>query len=181
MDDKHVVAITGVIVKDGKYLITKRSLDKKAFPGKWTVPGGRLEVVDYINTEKDTGDHWYNVLEKVLRREVKEEVGLEIGNIRYLASMTFMRGDDPALIVSLFADHVSGEVVLDEESIDYRWVDLEEARSCDLIEGIYEELEMLDELLRGEKIGEWKRKQDEQEVEMIGVDRFEIKNGFERY
>jgi hypothetical protein len=50
-----------------------------------------------------------------------------------------------------------------------------------LIEGIYEELEMLDELLRGEKIGEWKKKQDEQEVEVIGVDRFEIKNGFERY
>jgi 8-oxo-dGTP diphosphatase len=181
MGDKHIVAITGIIIKGGKYLITQRSFNKKAFPGKWTVPGGRLEVVDYINSEKDTDEHWYNILEKVLRREVREEVGLEVDDIKYLTSMTFMRGEDQALIVSLFAEHVEGEVKLNEGSVDYKWVSLNEAREYDLIEGIYEELEMLDDLLRGEKIGEWRKRQDEQEVELVGVDRFEIKSGFERY
>jgi len=155
MSDKHIIAVTGIVVKDNKFLITRRNLDKKAFPGRWTVPGGRLEFNDYINEPKDTDSHWYNVLEKVIRREVKEEVGLEIKNIRYLTSMTFMRGEDPALIISLFADHANGEVVLCDESIDHKWISLDEARNFDLIEGIYEELEMLDKLLKGEKIGEW--------------------------
>lgn len=155
MTEKHYIAVTGIIIKDGKYLITKRSLNKKAFPGKWTVPGGNLEMEDYINLEKDTSVHWYNVLEKVLRREIKEEVGLEVKNIGYITSMTFMKGDEPMLIVSLYVDYESGGVVLDEESIDYKWVNLEEAKKYDLIEGIYEELEILDEMLKNGKMNEW--------------------------
>ena len=155
MEDKHIVAITGIIVKDGRYLITQRNFNKNAFPGKWTVPGGRLEVGDYIDSLKDTSEHWYNVLEKVLRREVKEEVGLEIKNIKYLTSMAFIRGDEPALIISLYADYKGGEVLLNEESVDYRWVSLEEAKEYDLIEGIYKELEMLEEILNGREVGEW--------------------------
>ena len=157
MDDKHVIVVTGIIIKDGKYLITKRALNKKAFPGKWTVPGGRLEFNDYINEKKDTDSHWYNVLEKVIRREIKEEVDLNIKNIRYLTSMTFMRGEDPTLIISFYVDHDEGEVVLNEESIDHNWVSLEEARDYDLIEGIYEELEMLDKILKGEVVGDWSK------------------------
>ncbi len=157
MDKKHFVTVTGIIIKEGKYLITKRSLNKKAFPGKWTVPGGNLEVEDYINLPKDTKDHWYNIFEKVLMREVKEEVGLEISNIGYLTSMTFLKGENPCLIVSLYADYSSGDVVLDEESIDFAWVSLEEAKDYDLIEGIYEELVMLDKVLKGEKVQEWSK------------------------
>lgn len=158
MEDKHIIAITGIIIKEGKFLITKRNLNKKAFPGKWTVPGGRLEVADYINEKKDTGDHWYNVLEKVLKREVKEETGLEIENIKYLTSITFLRGEDPTLIVSLYANYKCSEVKLNEESVDYKWVSLNEAKNFDLIGGIYEELEMLDKILKGEKIEKWSRK-----------------------
>ena len=154
---KHIVAVTGIIVKDGKYLITKRPSTKKAFPNKWTVPGGRLEVDDYLNLPKDTKDHWYNILEKVLRREVQEEVGLEIKKIRYLTSMTFLRGEDPTLIVSLYADYDKGEVALNEESVDFAWVSLEEAESYDLIEGIYQEFVMLDKILNGEEAEEWER------------------------
>ena len=155
MGDKHVIAITGIVVKDGKFLITRRNLDKKAFPGKWTVPGGRLEMADYIDTPKDTDSHWYNIAEKVLRREVMEEAGLEIKNIKYLASMTFMRGEDPALIISFYCDHHDGDVVLCSESIDHAWVDLNESRNYDLIEGIYEEFEMLDKILKNQEAGEW--------------------------
>ena len=189
MSDKHVVAITGIVIKNGKYLITRRSLDKKAFPGKWTLPGGRLEVNDYINSKKDTGDHWYNILEKVLRREVLEEVGLEIESIGYLTSMTFMRGDDPCLIVSLFADHLSGEVVLNEESLDHAWVSLVEAKEYDLIEGIYEEIAMLDKLLIKERTLDCKKENSKiSELDKVSNAEFSlvrkndgIKNKFERY
>lgn len=157
MENKHYITVTGIIVKEGKFLITKRAAHKKAFPSMWTVPGGNLEVEDYINEKKDTGSHWYNILEKTLRREVKEEVGLEIQNIKYLTSMIFLKGEDPVLIISLYADYDKGMVVLDEDSVDYKWISLEEAKNYELIEGIYEELEMLDKILKGKKVEEWKK------------------------
>ncbi len=46
-ENSHDVVVTGIIVKDGQYLITRRALTKKNFPGKWTVPGGNLETKDY--------------------------------------------------------------------------------------------------------------------------------------
>ena len=157
-EELHHIAVTGIVVKDGKYLITRRALNKKNFPGKWTVPGGNLEVKDYIHRRKDTSSHWYNVLEDVLRREIKEEVGLNVKNLGYVTSMTFIRPDHtPTLIISVFAEYGSGEVVLNEESVDFAWVSLEEAKGYDLIEGIYEELVMLDKMLKGEKIEEWGR------------------------
>ena len=157
-NNAHYVVVTGIIIRDGKFLITKRSPNEKAFPNMWTVPGGKLDFSDYSGREKDTSSHWYNVLEDLLRREVKEETGLKIKDIRYLTSLTFVRPDDvPVVILSLYANHASGEVVLNEESVDHAWVDLEEAKKYDLIEGIYDEFLMLDKVLRGHKIGEWKK------------------------
>lgn len=150
----HHVAVTGIVIKDGKYLIVKRAGNREKFNDLWTVPGGKIERKDY-GRSKDTSEHWYNVLEDNLRREVKEEVGLEIKNIKYLTSLTFMKGEVPVLVVSMYADFDRGEVVLNEEGVDYKWVSLEEARDYDLIEGIYEELEMMDRVLRGEGVGGW--------------------------
>jgi len=156
----HYVSATGIVIKDRKYLITKRAGNLKTFPNMWTVPGGKLELNDYINLKKDTSQHWYNILENLLRREIKEEVGIEVKNIKYLTSMTFVRPDGiPTLIIGLFADHHNGDVKLNEELIDYAWVSLEEAKNYSLIEGIYEELEMLDKYLKGENIGEWGKQQ----------------------
>lgn len=154
----HEVAITAIIVKDGKYLITRRSPTKKRFPGMWTVPGGKLETDDYINLPKDTTDYWYNVLEKVLRREVKEEVGLDISNITYVTSLATIHDDgSPSLVISCLADYESGEVTLKtDETDDFRWVTLVEAKSYNLIDGIYDELCMADARRHGEK-SEWKR------------------------
>lgn len=36
---------------------------------------------EYATRPKDTGDHWYNIFENVLRREVLEETSLEVKNI----------------------------------------------------------------------------------------------------
>lgn len=157
-ENLHAITATAIIIKDGKYLITKRAMNKKAFPGLWTVPGGNLELTDYKDKPKDTGSHWYNILESLIKREVKEETGLDIKNLGYLTSMTFMKPcGTPGLIFSFFAEHDSGEINLNEESIEHAWVDLEEAKKYELIEGIYEELVMLDKLLKENKFEEWKK------------------------
>ena len=160
MEEKllHEVVITAIIENEGKYLITRRSPDKKRFPGKWTVPGGKLETEDYVNLPKDTENYWYNVLEQVLKREVKEEVGLSIKNIEYVTSLATIHDDGaPSLVISCLAEYEEGEIVLQENEIDkYEWVTVEEAKNYDLIDGIYDEIVMADKQRKGEK-GEWKR------------------------
>jgi 8-oxo-dGTP pyrophosphatase MutT (NUDIX family) len=156
MPDKnlmHYAVVTGILLnKDGKFLIVKRADWEKAFPGRWTVPGGKLEVLDYALREKDTPHHWYNVFENLLKREVNEEVNLEIKNIDYVTSMVYVRPDKiPCLIVSLYADAVSEKIKLCNALTEYAWVDLDEAKNFDLIEGIYDELVILDKKLKGEK------------------------------
>lgn len=154
----HEIAITAIIVKDGKYLITRRSMSKKRFPGKWTVPGGKLEAKDYLDLPRDTEFYWYNVLEKVLKREVKEEVGLEITNIEYVTSLATVHGDgNPSLVISCVADYVSGEVQLQkDETDDFAWVTAEESKSYDLLDGIYDEFVMTEMKKKGQKT-EWQR------------------------
>jgi 8-oxo-dGTP pyrophosphatase MutT (NUDIX family) len=155
----HEVAITAIVVKDGKYLITRRSPNKKRFPGMWTVPGGKLETDDYIDLPKDTTHYWYNVLEQVLRREVMEEVGLDIENIEYVTSLATVHKDgNPSLVISCLADYKSGKVTLKpDETDEYKWVNLEEAKKYELIDGIYDELVMAENQLKGTK-SEWQRK-----------------------
>ncbi|MEK6889263.1 MAG: NUDIX domain-containing protein [Nanoarchaeota archaeon] len=150
----HYVTVTVIPVKEGKYLIAKRAVWEKAFPEKWTVPGGKFEVLDYILLPKDTSEQWYNVLENMAKREIKEEVGLEVDNLGYVTSLVYLRDDSvPCLVISLYGECKSDEVKLNKALTEYKWVDLEEAKKYDLIEGIYEELEILDKhLKKGEKM-----------------------------
>lgn len=154
----HEVAITAIIVRDNKYLIIQRSKNKKRFPSMWTVPGGKLETKDYLSLPKDTKEYWYNVLEKTLAREVKEEVGIEIKNVEYVTSLATVHSDGaPSLVISCLADWKKGKVTLQkEEADDFAWVSLKEAKKYDLIDGIYEELVMAEKKRMGKKVI-WKR------------------------
>ena len=168
----HRIASTAIIVRNGpstrstnaqggersrttgsgraKYLITRWGLNKKAFPGKWTVPGGGLETNDYINLPKTTHDHWYFAIEKSLRREIKEEVNLEVRKLNYLLDIAFLRPDKiPVIILSFWGFYKSGKIKLDEDSIDYQWVTLKELKKYDLVEGLSGEIEMVDKILKG--------------------------------
>jgi 8-oxo-dGTP diphosphatase len=154
----HEVVMSTIIVKDNKFLITRRSLNKKRFPGMWTIPGGKLETKDYLDLPKSTEFYWYNVLEQVLRREVSEEVGLEVTNIEYITSLATVHADgSPSLVITCIADYVSGDVTLQkDEADDFKWVNIEEAKAYNLIDGIYDELVMADNHLKAIKT-EWKR------------------------
>ncbi|MBI4036669.1 NUDIX domain-containing protein [Candidatus Daviesbacteria bacterium] len=154
----HEVVITAIIVKNSKYLIIRRSLNKKRFPGYWTVPGGKLETKDYVSLPKDTQQYWYNVLEKTLEREVKEEVGIEIINAEYVTSLATVHSDGaPSIVISCMASYKKGKVILQKEEADsFAWVTLKEAKKYDLIDGIYEELVMVDRKRHGQKT-KWSR------------------------
>jgi 8-oxo-dGTP pyrophosphatase MutT (NUDIX family) len=151
----HRIAITCIVYnEERKYLVTRRSLEKKAFPGKWTVPGGGLNTDDYTSQPKTPGtEQWYGAVETALLREIREEVNIEVEKPKYLLDLTFIRPDNvPVLVLSYYAKYISGEIKLDEDSIEYRWVTVEEALVLDLIPGIYDEIKMVDDLLKNNTV-----------------------------
>lgn len=152
----HRITTTTLVYKTDNdkqfiYLITKRAMHKKVMPGKWTIPGGGLNVDDYISTKPSTEGalQWYGALEISLRREIEEEVNLKVGKPEFLVDLTFIRPDGiPVICFSYFAPYLSGEVKLDDDATDFAWVTLEEAKKYDLIDGIWDEIRQVDEILK---------------------------------
>lgn len=153
----HFVVATAIIIKDPfdaaqsrRFLIVKRAPHEKAFPNKWTVPGGKLVLHEYEHLPRtgESAPQWYNVVDWVLRKEVREEVGLEIHKPEYLCDLVFVRPDGyPVVTLSYFAKYKSGEIRLNKDHTEYAWVTFEEARNYDLIEGIWDELRMVSDLI----------------------------------
>lgn len=147
----HRIATTAIIYDGkGKYLVTKRSMEKKAHPGKWTVPGGGLNVDDYMHGPQTHGNAgWYQAIEKALAREIAEEVGVKVELPEYLLNLTFIRPDGiPVLVLSYFAKYAGGDVKLDEDTVEFAWITAEEAKNYDLIPGIAEEIMDVEAILK---------------------------------
>lgn len=106
---------------------------------------------DYEHLPSSSSGHkqWYSVIEEGLRREVREEVGVEIGKPTYLLDVAFIRPDGiPVIVLTYFAPYASGEIVQTEEAVEAVWVSLEEVKNYDLIDGISGEIEMVDKILK---------------------------------
>jgi ADP-ribose pyrophosphatase YjhB (NUDIX family) len=152
----HRVVLTAIIWRelDGRreYLITKRG-DKKIFPNKWHLPGGGVEMSDYVNdppsyVHTDT-PQWYGAVEKALRREIREEVGLEVEEPQYLLDLAFVRPDGiPVIVLSYYAKYAGGEVTPDnEDTVDFRWITVDQVDDFDFIKGIEDEIRKVEERL----------------------------------
>lgn len=152
----HRIAVTAIIYKpDFSYLVIKRGLHKKVMPGKWAVPGGGVTTDDYTHLPHSTegAQQWYGSLERALRREVREEVNLEIGEPELLIDLTFIRSDGiPVLCLSYFAPYLSGEVKLDEDATEFKWIKADEVSSIDLVDGIAKEILKIEVILRTRKV-----------------------------
>ena len=83
----------------------------------------------------------------MLNKEVKEEVGLKIRKPQYLCDLVFIRPDGyPAVTLSYWCRYKSGKVQLSNALNDHAWVTLSEAKKYDLIDGIWDELKMVDKI-----------------------------------
>jgi 8-oxo-dGTP pyrophosphatase MutT (NUDIX family) len=120
---------------------------------RFTRPGGGLEASDYIHTEPSfstqESPQWIGAAERALRREIKEEVNLEVGDIHYLLNVAFIRPDGIAvLVLSFYCNYVGGEVKLDEDTTEHAWVSVEELVSYDFIVGIDDEIRAADKQIK---------------------------------
>ena len=149
--DKLFYLVANVFVyKEGKCLILKRHEREKAHPGKYAVTGGKLEWADLPvdNPTRINGDilDYQKAIEKLLFRETLEEAGVEIdtSQMKYIGNVAFIRPDGiPCVLVQFAAPYKSGEVKLEAGAFtDYAWVDSEEIKRFDCIDGIPEEVAM---------------------------------------
>lgn len=150
----HIIAITGIVHRNGKFLILQRSKTEKAFPEFWTVPGGKIVRHEYENLPKSLGvdfPQWYGIVDKTLRKEIREEAGIDVDSVRYLTDLVFIRPDNiPALVLSYWCKYESGEVKLGKDMTNHAWVTLDEAKKYNLIPGIWNELEEVNKLIEAQ-------------------------------
>lgn len=139
--------VTGTIYhpEKKKCLILQRSVKEITHPGLWGVVGGKLEWQDLEDNPPtrqnfDVTD-WEGLVEKLLVREAKEEASLKIGDFKYLDSVVFIRPDKvPAVCIKLAAKYLSGQVKIAPEFDSFAWVDSQEVKSYQTIQGIDKEV-----------------------------------------
>ena len=88
-----------VIEKDGKILIARRK-GEDALGGKWEFPGGKLEPGE--------------TPEECLKRELREELGIETEVKAFLCSSSFAYRHIAVELLAYKTVYVSGEITLHE-------------------------------------------------------------------
>lgn len=149
-EDKLFYFVANVVPyreSDGRCLILKRSMRENVHPGKYCVPGGKLEWkdLDINNPTRRNGDvlDYQDAVEKLLAKEVMEEAGIQIGKeLVYINSVAFIRLDGiPVILIKFGGKYEGGEVRLEQGGFDdFAWVNAEEVKSFDCIGGIAEEV-----------------------------------------
>ena len=124
-DLQQVICAAGIIVKDGKMLMTKRRDLRPEFNGKWEFPGGGVE-----NGES---------FAKTLLREVKEETGYTVIKVEQLPDIltTSVSNAKENYQVHLFMSVCkikSGKFeTADAESSDHGWFTYSQAVKMDML------------------------------------------------
>ena len=132
---------------DKRCLILKRDKREKVHPGKYAVPGGKLEWedLDIAKPTRINGDvlDFENAVEDLLARETLEEAGVEIEKeLKYINSVAFVRPDGiPVILVKFAAKYKRGRIKPEAGGFtDYAWVNEEEVKKYDCIKGLAEEV-----------------------------------------
>ena len=129
MSDWRIIVVGVVQNSRDEFLICRKPTNRGVFPGQWALPGGGIEEGERMV--------------EALRREMREEAGIEIDRIRPLFfkdgeyAKLFPDGSqrDIYMIFLLFSCHATGEkVVLGEEFEEYAWVRGEDLDKYDLNE-----------------------------------------------
>ena len=132
---KPLVVTAAVIEKDGKVLIAKRKKGWR-FAGKWEFPGGKIEPGE--------------TPEECLRRELREELGIETEIGDFLCSSTYAYSHATVELLVYRAIHTAGEYTLYDHQ-EIRWVPPEALRDYEFPEADEPIIEKLIEAaVRGE-------------------------------
>jgi 8-oxo-dGTP pyrophosphatase MutT (NUDIX family) len=149
-ENKLFYFVANVVIyrkSDKRCLILKRSETEKVHPGKYCVPGGKLEwsQLDIAKPTRLNGDvlDFENTAEELLKREAKEEAGIDIEkDLKYINSVAFVRPDEiPVVLVKFAAEYKGKEIRIEEGAFtDFAWVNAYEVKKYQCIKGLPEEI-----------------------------------------
>lgn len=149
--DKLFYFVANVVIyrgEDARCLILKRDEREKVHPGRWAVPGGKLEWKDMPadTPTRINGDvlDFEDAVEDLLVRESKEEANVDIDTkLHYINSVAFIRPDNvPVVLVKFAARYTGGDVVPEKGGFtDFAWVNTEEIKGYECINGVSGEVE----------------------------------------
>lgn len=113
----YIVNLEAVIVDQDRYLMMRRGPGESYLPGVMTLVGGKVE-------NAGTDDH---IFESTLRREIAEEVGVQVDHAMvYLESKSFVGPDDgnPVIDVVCLCRYTGGEPTITDpdEVAEIRWM-----------------------------------------------------------
>ncbi len=97
---RYIVNVEAAVVKDGRYLMIVRGEQESHARGVLTIPGGKVEHAGSTD----------NILEDTLRREIEEEVGVQVyPDVAYVESKAFIADDaEPVVDVVFLCRYKSG-------------------------------------------------------------------------
>lgn len=108
MPENSQIAVVGIVVHNGKCLFLRRNVSLY----HWCPPCGRVHVGEEVVTG--------------LRREIKEEAGLDVEVIVPVETWTGEHRDGDLLSITYVCHTDSEDVILSEEHSEYRWVAINE-------------------------------------------------------
>lgn len=114
---------------EGKFLLVKRSQEKyKNTKGTWDIVGGRIEPG--------------TTLLENLKREIKEETGLEVTSEPVLiCAQDIIRAPEKHVVRLTYIASIKGDIRLDtSENTEYKWLSLEEVRNQEDIDVYVKEI-----------------------------------------
>jgi 8-oxo-dGTP diphosphatase len=111
----YIVNVEGAIFQGDRWLVIRRSLREEHAPGTLSLVGGKVE--DALPGS--------DILELTLRREIREEVGLEVAELHYLESKLFLTaaGEPVVDVVYVTECRPGGRIRLDPDEVaEVRWL-----------------------------------------------------------
>lgn len=102
-----IIASGPVIIEDGKVLLNKEQKESGITP--WMFPGGEVEEFD-------------KSLEDACKREVKEELGIDIEIIKPLEPMMLQKDGRIIILIHYLAKRI-GEIQPGENIVEWDWHD----------------------------------------------------------
>ncbi|NWG10866.1 NUDIX hydrolase [Candidatus Bathyarchaeota archaeon] len=120
--NQPIVGVGAIIICNGQILLEKRKNEPGR--GKWSIPGGLVDLGESI--------------EQTVKREVKEETGLEVERPKLVDIVDNILKDENGkikyhfVIVDYFVKLVGGVLKASSDAQELKWARLDEAEKYDL-------------------------------------------------
>ena len=112
LEKPYIISVYAIIRNEkGEFLLLRRSENSHSNPGKWDLPGGKLDREE--------------ILEEAVVREVWEETGISIVPGEIAGYVTFELPEKRVIAIVYDGGYVIADVKLSYEHTEYSWISLD--------------------------------------------------------